>query len=101
MEPDIRVRGETGKETIAVLKRPKFGFSVTTVNQILSEITAVAELVVPSEEISLISSDPPANRVLECAVEAAAEYIVSGDSHLLDLSEYSTIRILSPSQFLR
>ena len=87
-------------ELSAVLQSPKFGFSVTTVNQILSELTAIAELVVPSNKISLIGSDPTDNRVLECAVEAAAQYIASGDNHLLDLMEYSTIKILSPSQFL-
>lgn len=83
-----------------VLQRPKFGFSMTTVNQLLSELAAIAELVVPSEEIALIASDPTDNRVLECAVEAAAEYIVSGDNHLLDLGEYTTIKILNPSRFL-
>jgi putative PIN family toxin of toxin-antitoxin system len=84
----------------AVLQRPKFGFPVTMVNQILSELAAIAELVVPSEEISHIESDPADNRVLECAVEAGVEYVVSGDKHLLELGEYATIRILTPSQFL-
>jgi putative PIN family toxin of toxin-antitoxin system len=84
----------------AVLQRPKFGFSVTTVNQILSELAAIAELVVPSKEISQIKDDPADNRVLECAVEAGAEYVISGDNHLLDLGEYSSIRILNPHQFL-
>ncbi len=85
----------------AVLQRPKFGFSVTMVNQILSELAAITELVVPSKQISEIEVDPTGNRVLECAVEAGAEYVVSGDNHLLDLGQYSSIRILTPYQFLQ
>jgi len=56
---------------------------------------------VPSKQISEIEVDPTGNRVLECAVEAGAEYVVSGDNHLLDLGQYSSIRILTPYQFLQ
>lgn len=83
-----------------VLQRPKFGFSVTMVNQILSELAAITELVVPSKEISQIKVDPADDRVLECAIEARADYVVSGDNHLLDLGKYSSIRIVSPHEFL-
>jgi predicted nucleic acid-binding protein len=38
------------------------------------------------------------SRILEYAVEAGAEYVVSGDSHLLELGEYSSVRIVSPNQ---
>ena len=42
------------------------------------------------------------NRILECALEGKAEYIISGDKrHLLPLGEYEGIRILSPDEFLR
>jgi predicted nucleic acid-binding protein len=37
--------------------------------------------------------------VLACALAGEAEYIVSGDPHLLDLREYQGIRILSPAAF--
>jgi predicted nucleic acid-binding protein len=40
--------------------------------------------------------------VLECALAAEADYIVSGDKkHLLVLREFRGIRIVSPSDFLR
>jgi putative PIN family toxin of toxin-antitoxin system len=99
---DLRlcISEEMLSELGAVLQRPKFGFPVTMVNQILSELAAIAELVVPSEEVSQINSDPADNRVLECAVEAGAEYVMSGDKHLLELGQYSRIKILTPSQFL-
>jgi len=46
-------------------------------------------------------SDRDDNRVLECAVEAQSEYIVTGDKHLLRMSPFERISILTPDQFLR
>ncbi len=45
-------------------------------------------------------SDPDDNRVLECALEARAQVIVTGDNHLLKLHPYRHIPILTPKQFL-
>ena len=84
----------------AVLRRPKFGFPPSIVNQIVTELVAISELVIPSQRIRLIEADKADNHVLECAVEARAECIVSGDAHLLELREYKTIQVVSPQQFL-
>jgi len=54
----------------------------------------------PEEELEVIKDDPDDDRVLECAVAAEAEYIVSGDNHLLDLGEYRGIEVLPPAGFL-
>jgi putative PIN family toxin of toxin-antitoxin system len=45
-------------------------------------------------------SDPDDNRILECALEAYAEIIVTGDNHLLELHPYRGIKILTPRMFL-
>ncbi|HEX8228447.1 MAG TPA: putative toxin-antitoxin system toxin component, PIN family, partial [Chloroflexia bacterium] len=55
----------------------------------------------PTVPIDAIASDPDDNKFLECAVAGGADYIVSGDKHLLSLGEYEGIRILSPADFLR
>jgi putative PIN family toxin of toxin-antitoxin system len=47
-----------------------------------------------------LSIDPTDNRHLECAVAGKAQYIVSGDRHLLELKEYRGIQILTPREFL-
>ena len=44
--------------------------------------------------------DPDDNRVLECAVESHADWIVTGDQHLLALHPYREITIVTPRQFL-
>ena len=41
------------------------------------------------------------NRILECAVEASADYLVTGDPrHLLPLGEHRDTRILNAPRFL-
>jgi predicted nucleic acid-binding protein len=51
--------------------------------------------------LSVVERDKSDDRILECALEAKADYIISGDSHLLSLKEYQGIRILSPADFLQ
>ena len=50
--------------------------------------------------IAVIAADPSDDMVLACAVAGKADYIVSGDPHLLDLGEYEGIRIVSPAVFV-
>lgn len=40
-------------------------------------------------------------KFVELAVEAEADFIVSGDSHLLNLKNYQDIKILNPAKFLK
>ena len=40
------------------------------------------------------------NRILECAVEAEANYIITGDFHLLKLGRYRNIEVLNAVAFL-
>jgi uncharacterized protein len=55
----------------------------------------------PSElRLSVIAEDPSDDRYLECAIEGEAQYIVSGDQHLLALGEFQGVRILKPREFL-
>lgn len=63
-------------------------------------IILVSRLVFPNKRIEAIKADPTDNRILECAVDGGADYIVSGDKHLLDLREYKGIKILKAKTFL-
>lgn len=82
-----------------VLNRPKFHYPAKIIRLIISEFTSIGELVDPTTRISTISRDPEDNRILECAVEAGVDYVVTGDSHLLELGKYENIWILTPAQF--
>ncbi|MGC9452215.1 MAG: putative toxin-antitoxin system toxin component, PIN family [Oceanipulchritudo sp.] len=61
-----------------------------------------AELVFPVERIAGATADPFDDMVLECAVAAEADFLVSGDKrHLLPLGHFREIPILPPAEFLR
>jgi predicted nucleic acid-binding protein len=48
-----------------------------------------------------VRDDPNDDRILECALAAGADAVVSGDRHLLTLNRYEGIVIVSPREFLR
>ncbi|HOX04052.1 MAG TPA: putative toxin-antitoxin system toxin component, PIN family [Candidatus Paceibacterota bacterium] len=61
-----------------------------------------AELVFPAERATGATPDPGDEIVLECAIAAEADLIVSGDKkHLLRLGAYRDTGIVSPDEFLR
>jgi len=51
-------------------------------------------------ELSVVEKDPDDNKFIECAVALDAGYVVSGDSHLLAVQRYMSIKIISPKDFL-
>ena len=49
----------------------------------------------------MIQADPPDNRILECAVTAKSNFIVSGDfRHVLPLGQYEGIPIVKVADFM-
>lgn len=46
-----------------------------------------------------IVSDPEDNKILESAVEAKADYLITEDNHLLEIGQYEGVKIVVPGQF--
>jgi len=88
------------RELQDVLLREQFDLNPQLVRTALAELSATAQLVVPRKHHTLIEEDPCDNLVLDCAVEAGAEYLVTGDRHLLRLKKCGKVRIVNPQQFL-
>lgn len=69
------------------------------VREFVAEL-AYLGIVTPGEiTLNVVRNDPADNRYLECAVEGAADYLVSGDQDLLDLHEHRGTRVVSPKTF--
>ena len=68
---------------------------------VIAEIKRFSEIVYPKQKLNIIGKDKADNKVLECALEGRAKYIISGDSHILELKEFRGIAILSPSEFIK
>lgn len=51
--------------------------------------------------IVTLSPDKKDNRYLACAKDGHADYLVSGDQHLLQIKKYRQTKIVSPAEFTR
>lgn len=65
------------------------------------KIIEICSIVEPKTKILAIKEDPDDNKILECAIEAKVDYIITYDKHILKLEEFSGIKIVSPSEFLK
>jgi putative toxin-antitoxin system toxin component, PIN family len=68
--------------------------------EILRAIKADVIIIEPKTKLNIIEAGPEDNRILECAVAAEADFIVTGDKHLLELCKFKKTRILKPREFL-
>ena len=88
------------QETAGVLTR-KFGWSEERTTQVLQILQGLAVIVEPQRILSVIESHQADNQILACALEASADYLVTGDRrHLLPLETYGKVRIINAAQFL-
>jgi len=83
-----------------VLLRPKFGLTPTQVNGVLQIYRSLFETTVPSIRVFELETDPEDNKILEAALSARVDYIISGDRDLLDLETWRGIRVTSPADFI-
>ena len=79
--------------------REKFDWSNSKITHLLKTISKVAAVIKTQPHLHLLS-DEPDNRVLECAEAADADFIVTGNKHLLSLRHFQHSRIVRLSDFL-
>jgi putative PIN family toxin of toxin-antitoxin system len=48
-----------------------------------------------------VTPDPKDDMVIACGVEGKADYVVSGDPHLLKIKQYTGVQIVSPAEFVQ
>lgn len=86
-------------EVAGVLTR-KFAWSESRLREAKQLIGNFTVLVHPTEAVRVVREDEADNRVLECALAARADTIITGDHHLLRLGQFRGTRIATPRQFL-
>jgi putative PIN family toxin of toxin-antitoxin system len=82
-----------------VLAYPKLAKVIDEVER-LADLVAASSEVVRTTSVLAVVDDESDNRVLEAAIDGAADYIVSGDDHLLGLKFFQGIPILAPREFI-
>jgi putative PIN family toxin of toxin-antitoxin system len=96
---DLAISEAIIAETLLVL-RDKFHRAPEWVAEADRQLRVITRFVQPTESIQAIEADPTDDRIVECAVAAEAEVIVSGDSHLLNLGSFRGIPIQRIAEFL-
>lgn len=94
------VSNQVVSEYLEVLSRPRFKITHDELNDFAALILSKAEFVLPEESIHAVEADPSDNQLIEAAVAGQADYIVSGDKHLLELKEFQGVAIIMPRAFL-
>jgi len=72
--------------------------AITKTRQLLVEH---ARWVKPSSILKVVIEDPDDDKILEAAVEAKANAIITYDPHLLKRMHFQKIQILTPEEFER
>ena len=65
---------------------------------IINDFFAQVNWVYNRRQVNVVR-DPEDNKILESAVEAEADYLITSDNDLLSLEKYQNVKIVNPSQF--
>ncbi len=101
---EIYITEEILKEISKVSVYPKIielmEKSGTNRKEILRNIVENSMLIRPKFKLKTIKEDVEDNKFLDCALQAKADFIISGDKHLLKLGKFRATKILTPKEFL-
>ena len=95
------VSPDTLIELERVLAYPKFGLTPEEIEYQIKNVLSFSLVVKPEIHVSVVERDPSDNIFLDCALAAGADFIISGNDHLLEIQEYEGIEILNASSFLK
>ena len=89
-------------EFLAVAKRPKFRrfFTLSDIEDLLETIIDYADLVKVKTKVEACR-DPKDNFLLALAIDGNADFLVTGDNDLLELTKIEKTAIITISDFLQ
>ena len=86
-------------EMADVLTR-EFDWPDSDIREARRQFCLFARQVSPVEIVTAVPNDPDDNAILECALAAASQFVVSGDRHLLQMGTFRGIAMLKAADFL-
>jgi len=81
--------------------RSRFAYTEQDVKDTVRGIRRSSAIVRPKSKFRIIKDDPKDDVVLNTAQDGNADYIVSGDNHILKLRNFKGIRIVTPSEMVK
>jgi uncharacterized protein len=78
----------------------EYGLGLGEVKKIVSFLEREALVIQKIPEVNIVKDDPDDNKIIACALAAEADYIISGDKHLLKIKQHERIPIIGAKEFL-
>lgn len=78
----------------------RFGLTPAEILPIVNNLRKYALFIEVKSKINVVKEDLTDNIFLECALDGEADYIISGDHHLLNIGNYKGIQIITAKDFL-
>jgi len=97
---DLFVCKEILQETASVMARPKFNVSDEYIVRFIRSIEEIAHHIVLVGIVQHVCRDSEDDKILECALLANADYIITGDEDLLTLKEFRGIKIITANEYV-
>ncbi len=79
----------------------RYGLTPSRVERLVRGLRQFALMTPGALELHGLAPDPDDDKLLACAIEGSADYLVTGDQALLALREHEGVQILSPAEFIR
>ena len=67
----------------------------------IQTVMRIAKFVKVSKKLDVVREHSADNKFVECALAAGADYIVTGDKHLINVGSYKKTQIVSVKEFLK
>jgi len=97
---DLFISPDLLKEYEEVIKRPKFKISKADISGTLSLIKTHSKMIIPKMKIGQMPQNQADNKVLEFALSAKADYLITGNKKHFTFSEFKGTKILNPAEFI-
>lgn len=91
---------EVLSEIVKVLKDFKIKLPEDMIKDWVDLIIRNSIIVEPKEKFQVVKDDPKDNIFIEIAVAGDVDYIITNDRHLLKLTKFKSIKIITPKEFL-
>jgi putative PIN family toxin of toxin-antitoxin system len=85
--------------SVLIRKDKPFKLTEQEARKVADAITELGEKVSGHHRLSVCKHEAD-NRILECAAQGNADYIITGDSHLLEMKSFGGIQIVTVADFL-
>jgi len=96
----LLVSAQIVQEFKRVVARDKFKLSKKQQDTLTSFVLRIATITMVKSRFKVVKDDLNDDMILRTAFDGKADYVVSGDEHLLSLKEFRGIRIVAVNEML-